>query len=255
MRALQNRNRMFLVIGLLVIGGMFVAISAQHSTRLPRTATTFPPSSIVHGGTYGEWSARHWQWTVSFPLNANPGHDVTGETCGDGQYGPVFFLPRNFAPCTIPAGPAILVPIAGTECSSIETTPFSGTSERELRDCAAREIERYTNIRLSVNGEDVPDIESYRASSPLFTLSLPEHNILGAPAGVAYAVADGYQVILRPLPPGEHEIVVHLELTDGTVLPDKLIHLNVVEPVWSAPEATPAVLIPVATPGATPITE
>ena len=253
MRAPQSRNRIVLLIALMLVGGMFAAISVQQSRQEERVAITYPPGTVVHGGTYGEWSARHWQWLASIPLAGNPGFDVTGESCAAGQSGPVFFLPHNLPPCTVPAGMAILVPIAGTECSSTEPTPFSGGNEEELRLCAEMEADRYTNIRLSVNGEDVPGIRAYRTSTPLFAMSLPDHNILGAPAGVAYAVADGYQAILRPLPAGEHQIIVHLELEDGTVLPDKLVRLEVVEPTWSAPVATPDVATPMATPLATPV--
>jgi hypothetical protein len=71
---------------------------------------------------------------------------------------------------------------------------------------------------------------------------------LGVPAGVAYAVADGYQVMVAPLPVGEHEIVAHVELTDGTVLPDKVMRLTVVEPLVIAPAATPDLGTPAATP-------
>jgi hypothetical protein len=237
----------------MLVGGMFVAISVQQSEREEGVTITYPPGAVVHGGTYGEWSARHWQWIASIPLDINPGYDVTSESCGSGQSGAVFFLPRNLPPCEVPAGMAILVPIAGSECSSTEPAPFSGTNEEELRTCAAEEAERYTNIRLNVDGRNVPEIEAYRTSSPLFALSLPDHNVLGAPTGVAYAVADGYQAILRPLPPGEHEILIHLELKDGTVLPDKLVRITVMEPTWLAPAATPDIVTPMVTPGATPV--
>ena len=158
-----------------------------------------------------------------------PGHDVTGVTCGYGQSGPGVHHPRNFPPCTVPAGVALLVPIVGTVCSTVEPPPYGGRDEAELRACAAAEVDRYTGIVVHVDGQAVPDIEAYRASSPRFTL--PEHNVLGVPAGVAYAVADGYQVMVAPLPVGEHEIVAHVELTDGTVLPDKVLRVAVVEPL------------------------
>jgi hypothetical protein len=52
----------------------------------------------------------------------------------------------------------------------------------------------------------------------------------GVPAGEADVAADGYWLLLTPLSVGAHEIVVHVELTDGTVLPDKVLELNVVAP-------------------------
>lgn len=246
------RNHGIVILVLLLLFAMFVAIALQPSPTDDRVV--YLPGSSVEDVSQEEWLARHWQWTLSLPARSNPGQDVTGASCAGGQSGPVFFIPRNFAPCTVPAGKSILVPVAGTECSTSEPAPFTGTNEDELRDCASEETGRYTNIQVSVDGKVVPEIKAYRVSSPLFMVSLPEGNVLGAPAGVTWAAADGYQVMLRPLPPGEHKIVVHLELTDGTVLPDKLVQVTVVEPAWDVPHSTPVVATPVhATPIATPV--
>ena len=87
---------------------------------------------------------------------------------------------------------------------------------------------------MRVNGEVVPEIDRYRAQSPTFTLQLPEDNILALPPGTGRAVADGYQVILPPLAPDAHEIVVHVEVTEGYALPDKTLRLTVVEPADGA---------------------
>lgn len=184
----------------------------------------------IHGASLGEWSARYWQWVTSLPVGENPAQDPTGAMCGYGQTGPVFFIPRNMPPCTVPAGVSVFLPIAGSQCSTLEPPPFHGDDEASLRACAAIEADRYTRIVVRVNGEVVPDVEQYRAASPVFSMQLPENNILAVPAGTGLAVADGYQVVLRPLPPGTHEIVVHVEVIDGYALPDKTLHLTVVEP-------------------------
>lgn len=240
---------LLLAAGLWVLSSVVGWSSAQEATPEIAGVSVFPPDQRVHGATLEEWSARHWQWTVSFPVKVNPGQDVSGATCGYGQSAPVFFIPRNFPPCTVPAGMAIFVPIAGTVCSSVELRPSSGQGEAALRSCAAEEANRYTGIVVRVDGQEVPNIESYRVASPRFPIILPENNVLGAPARAGTAVADGYQVIVAPLPPGEHEIMVHVELTDGTILPDKVLHLTVIEPVDINQGATP---LP-ATPGATPL--
>jgi hypothetical protein len=151
----------------------------------------------------------------------------------------VFFIPRNFPPCIVPVGVTLLVPIAGTVCSTVEPPPYRGRDEAELRACATAEVDRYTGIVVRVDGQAVPAIETYRASTPRFTMTLPKHNVLGVPAGVAYAVADGYQVMEAPLPVGEHEIVAHVELTDGTVLPDKVMRLTVVDAAVVGPGPSP----------------
>ena len=49
----------------------------------------------------------------------------------------------------------------------------------------------------------------------MFSLLLPDDNLFGLPAGAyAPAVADGYYLLLAPLPPGPHTIT--FGGTDGT---------------------------------------
>ena len=62
----------------------------------------------------------------------------------------------------------------------------------------------YQQVR--VNGQEVADLDSYRIASPLFTITLPENNILGVEPGVAQAVSEAYSFIIAPPPPGEYEI-------------------------------------------------
>ncbi len=40
----------------------------------------------------------------------------------------------------------------------------------------------------------------------MFTITLPESNVLGLEPGVAQAVSDGYSFIIAPPPPGTYEI-------------------------------------------------
>ena len=241
-----------MVVGAVAMGLTREATSKQGATPTVDGVTVFQPDEPLYGAKLAEWSARHWQWTASFPVGANPGQDATGARCGYGQSGPVFFLPRNFPPCTVPAGVALFVPVAGGECSTVEP-PHAGRDEAELRACAAAEADRYTGIVVRVDGHAVPEIQTYRASTPLFALMLPERNVLGVPAGVAPAVADGYQVMVAPLPAGEHEITVHVELTDGTVLPDKTARITVVALPAVGPAASPGPGTPLASPLAAPV--
>jgi len=222
------RTRLLLVVVLILAGGLVAALVREDVLPTVDGLPVVPAGADVHGVSMAEWSARHWQWTLGIPIATNPGQDVTGATCGEVQEAPVYFIPRNFPPCEVPAGWSIFIPIVGTECSTVEAPPYHGETPYDLRACAARDVDRYTGIIVRINGELVPEIADYRVASPPFSLILPERNVLGAPAGDAVAVADGYQVILALLPPGEHEIVVHVELDDGTVLPDKVLRLTVV---------------------------
>ncbi len=205
-----------------------VIASPSASPVVPGSGSTpvaYAPDAEIGGADQSEWMARRWQWLLELPIGANPGHDVSGASCAVGQEGPVFFVPGNLPPCTVPVGTSVLVPVAGSFCTTVD--PDAATGPDDLRDCAMTDADRYTARRVFVDGVEVPDVERHRYTTAPFDVALPERNILGGPEGTATVVASGWQVILPPLPPGEHEVIVHVELVDGTVLPDKRMILTI----------------------------
>src|SRR5215831_19135202 len=70
-----------------------------------------PVQSRPYGFTYGEWSARWWQWLFLLPLDNSPLFGTAD--CSVGQSGPVWFLGGSPSPrpgCTVPAGKALFFP-------------------------------------------------------------------------------------------------------------------------------------------------
>jgi len=205
------------LFGLLAAGREIPSGLAQEAT--PAAADlVLPPDAEVAGLGLGEWSAQSWQWFFSLPADVNPYFDATGEICGYGQSGPVFFLSgaeeSRERSCVIPQGVHVFVPLFGSECSTVEPPPFFGRDEAELRRCAIEAVDHAESVfdmstmGLTVDGQSVTDFSPYRAVTPLFQLWLPEENLLEAEQTVADSVADGYQVMLRPLAPGLHEVVI-----------------------------------------------
>ena len=100
--------------------------------------------------------------------------------------------------------------VIGAECSTVEPPPFFGRTEDELRACATAALDELIVELpdLTINGQDVDvgDLEAYRTSSPLFTLTFPENNFFGVEPGVAQSVSEGYGFIIAPPPPGEYEM-------------------------------------------------
>jgi hypothetical protein len=170
----------------------------------------FLPNSKPYNKTYGDWNEEWWRWAQMEPIENNPIHDPTGEKCGvnqDNAY--VWFLAgttggRVERECTIPATKAILIPLLNTECSEAENPSL--TTEEALRDCARNNAPGRAQIvlRASVDGQEIPDLETYWAESSLYNYTLPENNIWGVQAGPTQQVAAGYYVMLRPLAPGTH---------------------------------------------------
>jgi hypothetical protein len=204
------------------------SISAQDATPIPGV-DILPPEAEVDGANLAEWSARSWQWFFSVPQETNPFFDETGALCGYGQSGPVFFLAgaeqSAVRSCVVPVGVHIFVPLIGSECSTVEPPPFFGRDEADLTRCATEAVNHAESVldmstmTLSVDGQAVENLSDYRAVTPLYTLWLPEDNLLGSSKQVADSVADSYQVMIAPLPEGGHvvEITIPGQQTGQTV--------------------------------------
>ena len=251
----HRRSVLLAVLALTLLLGLTGPAIAQNATPAVEGVTIYGPDELVGGASLGEWNARNWQWAVSMPEAVNPNFDSTGDTCGYGQSGPVFFLPASYGPdltgdltCVVPAGVALLVPVGGAECSTVEPPPFFGRDEAELAACAIAFNDGVIELEASINGQPVPDLEQYRAVSPLFTMLFPEDNFFGVPAGVALSVADGYQFIIAPPPPGEYEISVSVLFEDEDAPLAVTTTVIVQEPQIIEPEATPEASPEAATP-------
>ena len=170
----------------------------------------FRANSKPYGLTYGEWTAKWWQWGYSIPKDINPAYDDTGKNCAQKQNGPVWFLAGTYGhavnrECNIPAGKAILFPILNSECSFAEFPNLKTLSE--LRLCAKTIQDQVSSLKASVDGIPMPSLQEYRIQSPPFSFTLPQNNIVGLPANVTTeAIADGNWVFLKPLSPGSHKI-------------------------------------------------
>ncbi len=171
-----------------------------------------PPNSNAHGHSYGGWAAEWWKWFLSIPAPHHPG---LGGPCGEGQSGHVFYLAADATgsagvPCTIPSGKAVFFGINNVECSTVETPPFFGSNEEQLRACAKCFADQMvvSSLAATLDGKTLANLGSYRAASPLFSFEYPADNIYGIPggAGTGESVADGYWLLLNPLSAGEHTL-------------------------------------------------
>jgi hypothetical protein len=167
--------------------------------------TINPPGSTSHGASYGEWSARWWQWAFSFRADAHPLLETAG--CDAGQSGQVWFLGGSFVNstvvrnCTVPAGEAIFFPVLNTECSTVEGPPFHGDDEAELRACAAAVTN--TGMFATIDGVAVQNLNSYRVQSPLYLFSAPDGGLFGGAVTDVQSISDGVWLMLAPLSAGK----------------------------------------------------
>jgi hypothetical protein len=216
---------------------------------LPRNARPF-------GKTYEEWAVAYRQWLTAIPAASNPGIDLTGEFCGEGQSGPVWFLASHIGgpatvvrDCQVPAGKALYVPLVGFIAWAPEDLcrasavleaflgldPTTMTDEEIIRVGVNWFMDLVTDLGLTVNGVAYDDLFSYRAETPVFNFAGTDlYDDIGLPVSESsLVVADGFALILRPLPPGSHTIEIRAESRDhpivefGDALFDITYHLTV----------------------------
>jgi hypothetical protein len=223
----SSDNYRFQVIGCLSIFAV-LTITVTLSSAEASNERVYPINSKPFGLTYGEWSAKWWQWGLSIPTNDSPIVDETGAKCAVGQNNSdVWFLSGHGGgevtrACSIPAGKAIFFPVINVECDYL--SPGLKT-ESDLRKCAKDDQDKVTNLHAIVDGVAIPDLKKYRVQSPLFNMTVPEDNIMGISPGTTQAVSDGFWIFLKPLPPGKHEIHFTGSLADFTATGP----LNIVE--------------------------
>ncbi|MGA9318218.1 MAG: hypothetical protein WBV84_09180 [Nitrososphaeraceae archaeon] len=193
-----------------------------NSTKSIDKEELFQPNYKPYNLTYGEWTAKWWQWAYSLPKAVNPAYDDTGRYCSENQQGPVWFFPGTYGKsvireCAVPIGKAILLPILNSECSFAEFPELQTVNE--LRMCAKAFQDQVTQLQFSMDGQDVSEIEleEYRIQSPAFNFTLPENNILDLPENtMTSAVSDGNWVFLKPLSLGRREISFRGNINSST---------------------------------------
>ena len=69
------------------------------------------------------------------------------------------------------------------------------------------QIDRATNLELSIDGVRLQDLQKYRAQSQLYAISLPANNIMGVAPTTSPSITEGLLDFLKSLSPGKHEII------------------------------------------------
>ncbi len=163
-----------------------------------------PPDASWGGLTLGEWEARSLQWVLSLPEEVSPWFEATKLRLWTVRAG---LLRRRGLAHRRVWWPRALRSTCGyraSVCSTVEPPPWFGRDEAELAACADDGLDGGpSELHASVNGQDVADLDAYRTTSPLFTVTFPEDNVIDVEPGVAHAISATYSFIIAPPPPGE----------------------------------------------------
>ena len=197
----------------------------------PIQSMLFHPNSKPFGLTYSQWTVKWWQWLLSIPIPKNPALDMTGMHVSENQFDSnVWFLAGTFGgsavrSCKIPLGKAILLPVINYQCSFADDPTV--TTEAELRLRCGKEIEDIKNLSFGINELFLEDLPRYRTRSPLFDVSLVEDNVLGVGICNTKMVSDGYWILVKPLPIGQHLLISAGSCRSGKIMIGATFHLYV----------------------------
>ena len=209
--------------GTRTIGALALALAMATNLALADNPNpkVLPPQSKPDGKSYGEWGAAWWKWALSFPASQSPITDPDGSYGSIGQSGHVWFLAGNFggitvrSNITIPAGKMIFFPLANywddwpcTNFPDFKPAPGQTLEEFLTADVAAY-VAQINSLTAEVDQVPLTDLFNYRGTSPLTPFTADPSQIVFDPCitgGLEWGVADGYWLMLAPLPPGEHTI-------------------------------------------------
>lgn len=192
----------------------------------------FPPTSHPYGLTYGEWSVEWFTRFMETPVYDYPSDCTFAETRH------VLFLrasagePVEYT-CTVPPGKSLLFPIiAGAQwCPDFCDEETTIEDLRAALAAALDELDPETDLEVDIDGVSLGDFELYRFTSPVFSAYMHPDSTFGLLYGEGLkdpVVADGYWMMVHPLPPGEH--VIHYRTLLFGLDFDTTIYLTVAPP-------------------------
>ncbi|MEO6207729.1 MAG: hypothetical protein ABIP77_07225, partial [Candidatus Limnocylindrales bacterium] len=205
-------RRLILACSLLLILTMLPGASASAADGAEVYASTSRPL----GASYVTWTERWFQWAFGTPVDTNPISHPEG--CTTNLHGSVWYMPHTFVGsavkthCTIPKGTSILLAPGGALCDATEAPD----TWRSLRSCADLTWASLYNFQVFIDGQELRNLEPFDVATPVFKISYPVNNLFDLRPGSYNAVATGRFVMLRPLTPGRHTIVVRDQSEDGT---------------------------------------
>lgn len=170
----------------------------------------FKPDSDPYNRTYGEWEAKFWELHVNLEPDKSPASPTYKPTeCLLLKDDNMTFLSdfysdieyRNYN-CEISQTP-IVIPALTEGCSYGE---FENPSDKIIEDCVYSH-NPYAVVKVTIDGKEIPDIDKFRITSDWFLLNVTQKdNPYDIKLGSHKAKINAIMPIIKPLPPGQHEI-------------------------------------------------
>ena len=220
------------------------------TTATAAPGQVLPPASHAFGKTYAEWLVSWWQWSLSFPVSADPEFGTADLSAN--QSGRVWFLPAPLGGATatrsgnIPAGTALFVPVLTLEADNTGCPTYTDFSAEQLAGLAQGGWSFATATSCTIDGVPVPGMDNpqttpYLVRTPPFSYTVAsQDNVLAnypgfvnetcIPDGIKVfpTVAQGVCVLIAPLPVGPHKIHIAASVPAFGIAYDVTFVINVV---------------------------
>jgi hypothetical protein len=209
------------------------------STQAFAGGSVVPPMQKAFDMTYGEWTARWVQFVFGLPEADNPLNDTTGALCGKGQWGPVIFLYGTTGgdpvvrTCTIPGNKGLLIPLVNW----FGAAPEDGATPEDVAALLqwVNDLTDVNTLVATIDGVPVQNLQNYRFRTPVFSFTGASPNLFSNACGSPpcyegfheQGLAEGYYIMVNPLPPGTHTIHIHGEVPEWGLVYDATYHLTV----------------------------
>lgn len=196
------------VVALLASPVAVCATPTQSNAPTAADQMLLAPDAKVAGESFGTLTARWWQWASAQEIA--PYLDPDGRLCELGQEGPVWFLAGTSGDftaqreCVIPLDRHILVPVINMRDSNRRKgdRSYLPVPCEVLQKSAAVNNEQLGSAIVLIDGVPVTDVARFRVRSDgCFPL-------LADDPDSQLTAADGYWLLLKPLPPGRHTLTV-----------------------------------------------
>lgn len=170
------------------------------------TVEPLPKSAHAGGLSQLELSRNWWQWASSFEPEASPVADITGERCGNGQSGDVWFLAGTYQSsevhrtCHVPAGKYLFFPIINY---IVMPTDAHSLSCKMARYDAGQMTDEPMGLFAELDGRSFDNLKAHRVATwECFNVAA---RLPGAP-DVSPSASNGYWLLLPPLAAGTHHL-------------------------------------------------
>lgn len=177
-------------------------------------------SESYAGRALSDWATGWGRWSYAPTRCEYPDRDRDGSHCGDyqDQADPGFYLAGGVPGtvrerCKVPADRAIILPLTAFLTDNAGLPVEGWRSEDELLRNAERVHASMTDLRLTVDGVAVSELEAYGLGPIPFSYQLPPepnwyscNGMPGVTGAVEPAFITGYFVVLPPTAAGVHTL-------------------------------------------------